>query len=729
MEKSRNVRFFISSILNSYSQTFFAEDNYLFSLLLLFTSFFDLWLGIYGLVSVLAVNSVAYLLGYNKYFIEKGLYGFNALLVGIGIGVLYVPSTTLLVIIIFSVLLTLFLTIALQGILGKYGLPYLSIPFIVVMWIVIMATRNFPALGLAERGIYTYNELYALGGNKLVELYNWLAALPVAKSIKTYFYSLGAIYFQNNILTGIITAIGLIYFSRIAFSLSVLGFYIAYLFYQLVGGDFYALSYTFIGFNYILTAIAIGGYFLVPSKTSYLWVILLLPITVLLTFGLSAMLSIWSLSIYSLPFNIIVLLFIYSLKLRTSKNKHLEDNFVRLKNPEQTLYLYKTVTEKFKSENYIPINLPFKGEWQVMQGHNGKYTHKDEWQHAWDFVIIDENGKSYKNKGDYCEDYYCYGKPVFAPYYGYVVGIADGIPDNAIGEVNTEQNWGNTIVIKHSEYLYSQVSHLKSGSIKVKIGDYVKKGDMIGVVGNSGHSPYPHLHFQLQAFPHIGSKTIDYPLHNYIRIKNNLKDLIIFGKPEENEIISPTTPDNILKETVKFIPGKVLEVFSNNNPNTRKWLISKDIYNQTFIVDKNTNSYIYFYSNEVGIFFTNFKGDTKSDLFMLFQAIYNLPVVIDKNISISNKIRPDLFFKKHIMWIQDFVAPFIIFSKVKYTISYISKDDELFPTQVTLKSNMEKTIFNKSIQQTEYYITITKQGIVEIKNKKTSQTLTINMKK
>lgn len=720
-----NTKNSIKTTLNSYSQIFFSENSFLASLLVL-VSFLDPWVGFYGLISILFVNFTAIKLGYDKTTIQRGLYGFNALLTGLGTGMLYQPSISLTVIVLCVALLTLFITLALQGVLAKYGLSFLSIPFIIGMWIILLATKDFSSLGLAERGIYTYNELYALGGQNLVNIYDWFKNLQGFESLKIYFLSLGAIFFQSNVLAGIIISVGLLYFSRIAFSLSLLGFYVAYLFYLFIGADFSELEYTFIGFNYILTAIAIGGYFIVPSKASYFWVIVLLPLTILIASSLERVFSIWQIPIYSLPFNIIVLLFIYILKLRVTKSENLNDLFVKLETPEQTLYLYKTVTEEFKSKNYYPIHLPIKGNWNIMQAHNGEYTHKDKWRYAWDFIILDEQEKQYSGSGDYCEDYYCYNKPIFAPSFGYVVGINDGIEDNIIGEVNTAQNWGNSIVIKHTEFLYTQVSHLKSGSIKVKIGDYVKKGEILGSVGNSGHSPYPHLHFQIQATPYVGSETLDYPLYNYI-IKNKSKvALINFGKPNKNDCIAPAGQDEILKNVLNFIPGKILKVLEKDNGDkTEIWEIKKDAYNQTFIVDKESDSYIFFYTTEAGLFFTNFKGDENSNLFVLFKSLYNVNKSFYKDIKLKNNIRPDLFFSKSMMWLQDIIAPFYIFLKVEFSLNYIEKDDEFMPSAINIKTENRKFLSKRLIDKENFDITIFKEGIIDIQSQKTTKKIRI----
>ena len=712
MTKNNNIKTFSNALLNSYSQIFFSE-NKLFAGLLLIVSFFDFWAGLYGLLSVLTANIIASVLGYDKLSIKKGLYGFNALLVGLGTGVIFQPSIELTVIVIFAAILTFFITLAIQGVFTKYALPFLSIPFLLGIWVIILATKDFTALGLSERSIYTYNELYALGGKNLVNIYEWFNNIQGFESLKIYFLSLGAIFFQNNILAGIIIAIGLLYYSRIAFSLSLIGFWSAWLFYKLIGADFSTLVYTFIGFNYILTSIAIGGYFVIPSDRSYLWTIILLPITVMLTASLGHIFYVWQISIYSLPFNIIVLLFIYVLKLRISKNKKLTDTFIRQKTPEQTLYLHHTATEELKNKNYFPVNLPFKGDWTVMQAHNGDYTHKDKWKHAWDFVILDDDEKQFQNEGNYCKDYFCFEKPVFAPASGIISEILDGIQDNKIGDINTEQNWGNSIVIKHSEYLYTQISHLKEGSIKIKKGDFVKKGDIIGKVGNSGHSPYPHIHFQIQATPYIGSETLDYPLHNYvIKSENNYK-LITFGKPKTKQKIAVAASNKILEKALHLVSGKKFEISLDNNKK-RIWEIRTNIWNQSYILDKEQNTKIYFYENESGLYFTNFYGDKKSELFIFFKALYNIKKSFYKNTSMNSTVRPDLFFNKPVMIFQDFIAPFYIFLKSEYTLKYNTIDDDFIPDFVKLSSGITKFVFGKPKDVLNYDIKIYRSGKTKI---------------
>jgi len=123
-------------VLNSYSQIFFS-DNKLLSILLIIVSFIDPYAGITGILSVIITNIFAIWLGYDKTKITKGYYGFNVLLVGLGLGVSFQLSLALLVIVILISILTLLLTLVLEGVIGKYYLPYLSIPFLILFGLLI----------------------------------------------------------------------------------------------------------------------------------------------------------------------------------------------------------------------------------------------------------------------------------------------------------------------------------------------------------------------------------------------------------------------------------------------------------------------------------------------------------------------------------------------------------------------------------------------------------------
>ena len=147
------------------------------------------------------------------------------------------------------------------------------------------------------------------------------------------------------------------------------------------------------------------------------------------------------------------------------------------------------------------LYLPFRGEWYVFWGgrtasQNLHALSKDQ-RFAYDFVIM-KGGSSHTGTGRKNEDYYCFGQPILAPGSGSVVSIENGVDDNVPGVMNACQPLGNYVIIDHGNGEFSFLAHLRCGSVKVKKGDKVKAGDLLGDCGNSGHSSEPHLHYHLQ---------------------------------------------------------------------------------------------------------------------------------------------------------------------------------------------------------------------------------------
>lgn len=696
---------FIRSVGNSYAQVFFSH-NRVFAAILIIVSFFDLYAGISGLIAVMLSNGLAFGLGFNRFNIKAGYYGFNSLLVGLGVGVFFQPTLEFYVFLVFVSILTTFITVALEGVIGKYGLPYLSIPFLFGIWMVTLAAREFTALQISERGIYNLNEMYMLGGLSMVRIYEWFNNLPLHESIKIYFRSLGAIFFQYHLFAGVLIAIGLLVYSRIALVLSLIGFYAAYYFYHFIGADLSELSYSYIGFNYILSAIAVGGFFIVPGRFSILWVLLLTPLISITITSTAALFSIFQLSIFSLPFNIVVLLFLYVLKFRERSFKTPELVAVQQFTPEKNLYVQSNYHHRFRDLKYVPVSLPFWGEWKVTQGHQGEITHKDDWRHAWDFEIFDEQDSKFKNRGSSPEDFYAFGKPLIAPADGTVEEIVDGIEDNKIGDMNLSRNWGNSIVIKHKEKVYSQLSHIKSGSFKVHKGEFVKKGDVLAYCGNSGRSPEPHLHFQLQETPHIGSKTLSHPVSNYLLKKNGKYELKTFSVPAKDDLVSNIQPNDSLKEAMHFVPGQVMKFQVKDNDSADKrtfeWRVETDIMNNTYIhcLSSGARAYV---KNEGDIhYFTNFTGRKRTLLYYFFLAAYKVPLGFYKDLQVADLLPVSALYQKGLTVIQDLLAPFYVFIRPEYQLSYEKISEDIGGSSIQLSSQVNVRIPSKSIQKLSF---------------------------
>jgi hypothetical protein len=159
-------------------------------------------------------------------------------------------------------------------------------------------------------------------------------------------------------------------------------------------------------------------------------------------------------------------------------------------------------------DNYTPqkeLILPFNGEWLVV---NGGTEYKDisflghtQQRYAYDFFMVDKDGKSFSGDNKKVENYYCYGRDILAPANGEVISAVSKHPDsgvygNGTVECKAHDIRGNHIVIKHGEKQYSLMAHLKPDSIVIKKGQKVKQGQVIAQCGNSGNThrtayPFP----------------------------------------------------------------------------------------------------------------------------------------------------------------------------------------------------------------------------------------------
>lgn len=132
-------------------------------------------------------------------------------------------------------------------------------------------------------------------------------------------------------------------------------------------------------------------------------------------------------------------------------------------------------------------------------------------RYGYDFVVVNERGLMhagdsddwYPGKNDRNEDYYGFGLPILAAGSGRVAAVHDGEPDNRRFnqvELATRETayGGNYIVIDHLNGEFSWFGHLKHGSVRVKVGQEVKQGQIIAEMGASGDSLFPHLHYELR---------------------------------------------------------------------------------------------------------------------------------------------------------------------------------------------------------------------------------------
>ncbi len=120
---------------------------------------------------------------------------------------------------------------------------------------------------------------------------------------------------------------------------------------------------------------------------------------------------------------------------------------------------------------------------------------------AIDWIQI-KDGRPFEGDGARNEQWYCHGAEVASATVGTVVEVSNGLPDETPNTAPTnvhqpEDFGGNHVTVQVTDGVWAFYGHLVVDSIKVKVGDSVVAGQVLGLLGNSGNSTAPHLHFGL----------------------------------------------------------------------------------------------------------------------------------------------------------------------------------------------------------------------------------------
>ena len=173
----------------------------------------------------------------------------------------------------------------------------------------------------------------------------------------------------------------------------------------------------------------------------------------------------------------------------------------------------------------VSVSFPLRGEWTALHtpaervpSHGTDYFGQ---RYAFDFArLLGPYKKAYRKPiwqhllgRVSVEDCYGWGEPVAAPFDGEVIAVGDGWPDRMclnlpldiirtsfFARDATPEDYrpltGNYIMLEGDPGV-ALLAHLRSGSIKVKAGQFIEEGATVAEVGNSGNSTTPHLHFHV----------------------------------------------------------------------------------------------------------------------------------------------------------------------------------------------------------------------------------------
>ncbi len=469
------------------------------SVLILVATFYHPAVGLMGLTGNVFASLTARWFGANRDVWNAGIFGISGMLVGLAIGMHSEFTVRMMVFLIVGASAAGFLSVFLGSLFAKRDLPILSIAFMLVIW---------PLLLVIGRGSI-HNELSTIPFLQLTN--DWLHT-HLRSELFTYINMFGTILFQENLLSGLLVIIAISLYSRISMAFTLVGGAIGILTYSFLHGSLDGFQ----GLNYVLTALAFGGYFVVPNRHGAILTVIAVVLVGMLDYSAGHFLNEIrytggrGLPTFVFAFNTITILFLYPLKvsaLAQTQKRLIPVPLYVIKNPEANMHWYRRWIVQSSVQKTL-LTLPFMGRWTVLQGNDGEWTHKDLGKYAWDFVVTGSDGKQFSGFGLKVEDFHSFGLPVLAPAPGTVYAVNSLIADNPPRSSNTEQNWGNYIIINHGNGEFSELSHFKQGSITVVPGQYVERGQIIGYCGNSGRSAAPHIHFQLQDSPELGARSL-----------------------------------------------------------------------------------------------------------------------------------------------------------------------------------------------------------------------------
>jgi len=169
-------------------------------------------------------------------------------------------------------------------------------------------------------------------------------------------------------------------------------------------------------------------------------------------------------------------------------------------------------------KGWIPFDLMDNGHRRSLNAVDGKVRIGQRFAADWaklgpDGFLVHGSQKDNAN-------YYGFGEAVFAVADAVVADIKDGVPLNVAQDmpaVTTLENIaGNYVVLDLGDGHFAQYAHLQPGSIRIKVGERVHAGQVLALVGNTGNSNGPHLHFQVTDGPSfLGSEGVPYVFQSF----------------------------------------------------------------------------------------------------------------------------------------------------------------------------------------------------------------------
>ena len=384
-------------------------------------------------------------------------------------------------------------------------------------------------------------------------------ALPVTFGdwLTGFLRMLGAFLFAPDAASGFVIAATILFWSRTMFLAGLVGWLAGLLTGLALSGLGVLFYWLPAAYNFFLVGMALGSVYFLPGWGSLAAAALGGCLAAFGAVGLQHFLDFSAAAYLPLPLCLTVWVGIAALQ-SAARNGPLRPNRRQEIRPEDAWWASTLEIAKWGDREDL-LMVPVEGAVEVTQGFSGQISHLGRWCHALDFQRPCARERSSGRAPS------IFGSPVRAPAPGIVERVQNSVPDNARGTSNFAENWGNHVVIRLDAGGWALVGHLGKGSVAVRPGERVDFGSLLGEVGNSGRSPEPHLHLQVQEGPEPGAATVPFRLANYLYAEHPGEPLVNWAAaavPAEGTRLKASTPNpGVHRLLAGIAPGRALWSF------------------------------------------------------------------------------------------------------------------------------------------------------------------------
>ncbi len=643
----------------AYAILFFSPDARLGRLLLAISLLSPI--GWSGLAGACAAGGIAWALGFDRAKIRNGYLLFNPLLVCLTLGLMdrsyFFSPSVFLVLWLAAVLGGLFTAVALQHAFSHhFGL----------------SAQSLPAMSFAY---VLYFLAFAVAGPATVPVETasaWLDLPFLPAWAQSFFQVFGAMIFEPRALPGLLVFIALAATSPLSTLLASASLAVGLETLNLLGYHAGHDGVIWCGFNFLLCGIALGTAYFAPSRMSLALALTGAFLCALVTLALATALRYFGLPASALPYNLVVLVLVYALRQRQAPaGLHASPAPGML--PETAGRFVVLNASRFPHLQMPALDLPFKDECVITQGVNGTMTHRAPWHWALDFEVLSQDQRCVQ-AGAALEDYHTFNKLVLAPCGGTVAVVKAHVPDNIPGANNPEENWGNYVAIHSDAGYYVLLAHLRQGSALVHAGQRIVAGEPVAHCGNSGRSPVPHLHLQIQDTAYPGGPTRPFCLRNMIELNaaGTAQTYRTSAIPEEGTRLARPTPLPALHALFcNWLPGDYRYRVSMDGHATREETVTLDFdeMGRFRLCSRRHAAQLTAFLSQNVFYTVDYEGPGDSLLALISTGLARVPCLADPGVVWQDQVSPAPFHGGVMRKLHDIVDPYLAPHLLNYRYS------------------------------------------------------------